>query len=85
MTPEQATGYVDNLLKTMVARKSSDSCICEDALRNADSINELKLNIKLNSKRARTEKSGPTLEPSVPETEKEETPLAEVTAKVATA
>ena len=57
----------------------------EDALRNADSINELKLNIKLNSRRARTEKNGSTLELSVQETQKEETPPAEATAKVAAA
>lgn len=39
----------------------------EDALRNADPVNELKLNIKLNSKRARAEDSRPKLELSLHE------------------
>jgi twitching motility protein PilU len=43
----------------------------EDALRNADSVNELKLNIKLNSKRARAEDSRPKLEFSLHEEKKE--------------
>jgi twitching motility protein PilU len=42
----------------------------EDALRNADSVNELKLNIKLNSKRARAEDSRPKLELSLHEEKK---------------
>ncbi|MFL6623100.1 MAG: PilT/PilU family type 4a pilus ATPase [Sulfurifustis sp.] len=44
----------------------------EDALRNADSINEIKLNIKLNSKRARAENTRPKMELSMQEDEKEE-------------
>ena len=48
----------------------------EDALRNADSINELKLNVKLNSRRARAEKQKPavalSMEPD--KDEPEETP-----------
>lgn len=43
----------------------------EDALRNADSVNELKLNIKLNSKRARIDDSRPKLELSLHEEKKE--------------
>lgn len=44
----------------------------EDALRNADSINEVKLNIKLNSKRARAENAAPKVELSMQEEKKEE-------------
>jgi len=51
----------------------------EDALRNADSVNELKLAIKLNSQRARREKTGPTLELSM-EGEAKEAEAAAATA-----
>jgi len=44
----------------------------EDALRNADSVNEVKLNIKLNSKRARAEDKRPKVELSLHEEKKEE-------------
>ena len=54
----------------------------EDALRNADSINELKLNIKLNSKRARTENTGPKLELSMQEDPKEEETAPELGTKM---
>lgn len=43
----------------------------EDALRNADSVNELKLNIKLNSKRARSDDSRPKVELSLHEEKKD--------------
>jgi len=46
----------------------------EDALRNADSISELKLNIKLNSKRARTDNQQPKMELSMHEEPKAEEP-----------
>ena len=44
----------------------------EDALRNADSISELKLNIKLNSKRARTDNQQPKRELTMHEEPKPE-------------
>ena len=48
----------------------------EDALRNADSVSELRLNIKLNSKRAQEKEAKPKLELSVHgEEKKEEAPI----------
>lgn len=44
----------------------------EDALRNADSVSEVKLNIKLNSKRARLEDTKPKRELSLHQEKKEE-------------
>jgi twitching motility protein PilU len=44
----------------------------EDALRNADSVSELKLTIKLNSKRARADDTKPKIELSLHEEKKEE-------------
>ena len=49
----------------------------EDALRNADSISELKLNIKLNSKRARTDDQQPKMELTMHEEPKPEEPVPE--------
>jgi twitching motility protein PilU len=46
----------------------------EDALRNADSVSELKLNIKLNSKTAQGEKAAPRLELSIHEPPRDEPP-----------
>lgn len=61
----------------------------EDALRNADSINEIKLNIKLNSKRARAENAAPKVALSMKEEEKEEekeaAPESQLKPKLATA
>jgi twitching motility protein PilU len=59
----------------------------EDALRNADSVNELKLNIKLNSRRARAEDSRPKIELSLHEEKKasDEPPPLELFARPAPA
>ncbi|HEY6111907.1 MAG TPA: PilT/PilU family type 4a pilus ATPase, partial [Chthoniobacterales bacterium] len=57
----------------------------EDALRNADSINEIKLNIKLNSKRARAESTAPRVELSMKEDKKDEEAVTEPVAQVASA
>jgi twitching motility protein PilU len=54
----------------------------EDALRNADSVSELKLNIKLNSKRARAEDKRPKLELSLHEEKKEAAPEPTVPVQV---
>ena len=49
----------------------------EDALRNADSLSELRLNIKLNSKRARTDDQRPKMELTMHEEPKPEEPAPE--------
>ena len=55
----------------------------EDALRNADSINELRLQIKLNSKRASASDGKPKMELSLHEEKKEEEAPAEAFARPA--
>ncbi len=57
----------------------------EDALRNADSINEIKLNIKLHSKRARTANTAPRVELGMKEDKKEEETSPEPMARAASA
>ncbi|MBI3896945.1 MAG: PilT/PilU family type 4a pilus ATPase [Gammaproteobacteria bacterium] len=58
----------------------------EDALRNADSLNEIKLNIKLNSKRGRVDDNRAKVELSIQEDkEEEETPVAEAVVRPAPA
>jgi twitching motility protein PilU len=50
----------------------------EDAMRNADSVSEFKLAVKLNSKRAKSENNSPKMELSLQGSQEEETPEAAI-------